>query len=980
MGHLTGEVQLSRRVLTCMAFVALLVASSLASTVTNREDPALLYPSSTANQVPVPIVGVGLIFLTVWVNASGSYDPDGTIMSYSWDWGDQTQGSSGVHVSHTYEYPCSGRQKGYPITLTIQDDQGATASKIIRVRPVQMPGDPPWAGFTHSEYGLVVTVDGSPSYDNDGTVVKYAWNWGDGTTIDYGMVSSHAYSVAGTYVVRLTVTDNTSLISWTDLLISVEPCPAEPIASFVYSVSYLTVTVDASASYDPDGVVISYAWDWEDGSEWSTGVVATHTYATDHEGRRPGFYLIDLVVMDDTGMSGYSNAIVPVYEPPKPPVAVFVVNVTDLRVALDASSSYDPDGTIVGHSWDFGDGTGSTGSTTTHDYAESGEYTITLTVTDNSGLKNTTSQSATVQGSSPPHASFSYSTFGLTISTNARSSADDDGSVVGWVWSWGDGATSSGVIGSHTYSSPGTYAITLTVTDDSGLTDSTSLEVTMAHLPPVASFTMYGLYLAIEVYATDSYDSDGSIADYAWNWGDGSVATHGLSSAHVYAVPGSYSVTLTVTDSSGVNSSLAKPFSATAAPLPTNQFSSSRKIDGAAAGTTQRNGAIVAFGANLYAAWEDRRDGRGQIYISKSTDRGVTWSAPAQVNVSPYSGASQQSPSVAVGPDGAVYVAWQENRSGGMNVNVYLARSNAGSLSFGPAVRVDDTGIQFSWQEFPTVAVNSKGIVLVVWKDDRGGYPRVYCARSVNRGDSFSANLKVDDAVATTVATGTPSLAVDDVGRFYIVWNDNRDSNSNIYLSRSTDDGITFQSSVRVDDTGTATYMQGNPSVSAAGDGFVCAVWRDGRSGLLDIYSATSNNGGVSFGVNVKVASASAQTDTVVPKVAVDPWKNIFVIWETINSADSAIRFSMSTDLGATFQKDVLVSDAPNDVYCTVPQLAVDTQGGVHVLWTDDRNDEGDVQYSFGSFPISYARQPGQLQTLSEGLSTELVIGTAIKE
>src|SRR4030066_165827 len=193
-------------------------------------------------------------------------------------------------------------------------------------------------------------------YDNDGTVGKYAWNWGDGTTIDYGMVSSHAYFVAGTYVVRLTVTDNTSLISWTDLLISVEPCPAEPIASFVYSVSYLTVTVDASASYDPDGVVISYAWDWEDGSEWSTGVVATHTYATDHEGRRPGFYLIDLVVMAEPGMSGYSNAIVPVYEPPKPPVAVFVVNVTDLRVALDASSSYDPDGTIVGHSWDFGAG------------------------------------------------------------------------------------------------------------------------------------------------------------------------------------------------------------------------------------------------------------------------------------------------------------------------------------------------------------------------------------------------------------------------------------------------------------------------------------------------------------------------------------------------------------------------------------------------------------------------------------------------
>jgi PKD repeat protein len=497
----------------------------------------------------------------------------------------------------------------------------------------------------------------------------------------------------------------------------------------------------------------------------------------------------------------------------------------------------------------------------------------------------------------------------------------------------------------------------LTVTDNSGLNGSASQNVTLNYLPPVASFTLYGLYQAIEVFATASFDPDGTISDYAWNWGDGTSVTHGIRSEHRYSLAGNYNVTLTVTDASGVSTTSTKAFAASTAPSPTNGYAASRKVDGAAALTTQRNPAIATIGSLVYIVWEDRRDGRGQIYISKSVDRGVTWSSPSMVNMSMYSGASQQYPSVAIGPDGAVYVAWQENRSGGMNVNVYLSRANEGSLAFSPAVRVDDTGIQLSWQEFPSVAVNARGIVLVVWKDDRGGYPRVYSARSVNRGDVFSTNIKVDDGSSSTIAVGIPSLAVDDVGRFYVVWNDNRDLNSNIYMSRSEDDGASFQSSVRVDNTGSATYVQGSPSVSATGDGFLCVVWRDARNGLLDIYSTVSTNAGLSFGANVLVTSATTQSDTLAPKVAVDEWTNIYVVWERINSADSAIEFSMSTDLGATFSREARVSDAPNEVYCTVPQLAVDSQGGVHVVWTDDRVDEGDIRYSLGTFTISYARQ-----------------------
>ena len=165
------------------------------------------------------------------------------------------------------------------------------------------------------------------------------------------------------------------------------------------------------------------------------------------------------------------------------PVAAIVANPTSgqapLTVQFSGTSSIDPDGDTLTYTWNFGDGSMGSGATPSHTYTAPGQYTATLTVTDAFGNDSTASQTIFVGDTTQsPVAGFTASPSSggtpLTVSFNAAASTDPDGSIVSYAWSFGDGGTGSGSTALHTYSSQGTYTATLTVTDDSGLTSTSS--------------------------------------------------------------------------------------------------------------------------------------------------------------------------------------------------------------------------------------------------------------------------------------------------------------------------------------------------------------------------------------------------------------------------------------------------------------------------------------------------------------------------
>lgn len=351
-------------------------------------------------------------------DASASSDPDGTVAGYAWSFGDQTTGT-GAKVDHTFAGAGT-----YPVVLTVTDDSGKTTSRTEQVSVTI--NQAPTASFTAACAERVCSFDGTASRDPDGQLTGFAWTFGDGTTSSASS-PSHTYTTDGTYTVSLTVTDNGGKTHQTSRQVTARANQA-PTASFTSSCTALTCSFDGTASTDSDGQVASYLWDFGDGAT-STSATPSRTFSTE------GPQVVKLTVTDDGGAVGTTTKTVTVSRANQAPTAAFSISCSGMLCSLDASASTDPDGTLAGYSWDFGDGTTGTGRTTTHTYASGGAFQVSLTVTDDKGATNKVVKAANPTGP----VTVAADTFGRTVTR--WGSADTGGA-------WTAASTSFGTNGS----------------------------------------------------------------------------------------------------------------------------------------------------------------------------------------------------------------------------------------------------------------------------------------------------------------------------------------------------------------------------------------------------------------------------------------------------------------------------------------------------------------------------------------------------
>ena len=341
----------------------------------------------------------------ITVDASGSSDPDGDALTYSWSFGDATPTGSGVSLSHTYATPGD-----YTITLTVTDVRSAqaVATRTYAARA------PPTAAFAIVSLvvegsGVNLTVDASASQSNNplATISWYNWTWGDGNTSSLTVPAGYhvydAFWVDKDVNVTLNATDSEYAWATHTEQITVTDRPLPPIARFTATVDNATrsVTVDGRASSDPNGNLMWFNWTWGDGS-WTNGTRAAGFDVETHQYPANGTYTITLTVVDSTNLTGTASTDVDVQQPPLPPVASFTY-VRDLFVVdVDASSAYDPNGDSITYRWVWGDGSPpetSPGPTASHTYAGTGKFTVTLTVTDTTSRTGTESREVSVASS-----------------------------------------------------------------------------------------------------------------------------------------------------------------------------------------------------------------------------------------------------------------------------------------------------------------------------------------------------------------------------------------------------------------------------------------------------------------------------------------------------------------------------------------------------------------------------------------------------
>ncbi|TDU84149.1 PKD repeat protein [Kribbella voronezhensis] len=438
---------------------------------------------------------------------------------------------------------------------------------------------------------LLVTANAGGSTDPRGEALSYKFDFGDGTVVgpQSGATADHTFQTAGSFVVKVTATDTSGLSSTATATVTASQPAQPPTARLVASpntgLTPLTVSADGSSSTDPQAKVLSYEFDFGDGTA-KAGPQASSS--TSHVYTTAGSYVLSLKVVNSDGLSDTTTTTITTTAPAAPVAKLTVTPTTGtapLLVAADAGGSTDPQGQALSYSFDFGDGTvvgPQSGMTADHTFQTAGSFVVKVTATDTSGLSSTATATVTAsQPAQPPTARLVASPntglTPLTVSADGSSSTDPQAKVLSYEFDFGDGTAKAGPQASsstsHIYTTAGSYVLSLKVVNSDGLSDTTTTTITTtAPIAPVAKLTVTPTTgtapLPVTANAGTSTDPQGQTLSYSFDFGDGTTVGPQASAiaTHTYPTAGTYTVRATVTNTSGLSTVASQ--TVTVAPAP----------------------------------------------------------------------------------------------------------------------------------------------------------------------------------------------------------------------------------------------------------------------------------------------------------------------------------------------------------------------------------------------------------------------------
>ncbi len=471
----------------------------------------------------------------VTLDGTGSYDPDGDCLFYSWN---QTAGPPVTLVGPTTARPTftSSIPSVYSFNLTVNDCRTFVTDSVN----VTVTGEPPIAMLAVNPTTLLIgqnaEVTANGSSDSDGVIITYNFTFGDGNgTGDISMLYAfYAWSIAGNYTVNVTVTDDDGFTDSASVNVRILSPGSDLPPTAVINVTPSTIgnlstvfVFNGSGSWDAEGPIASYLWDFGDGSN-ATTAIASHTYLT------RGSHTVTLTVWDTYGWDDTDTVTVGVLNrAPSADAGQAQSHPKRTTITLDGSLSFDPDGDMLSYFWR--QSSGPQAYLSNYDTAmpafipsQVGLYTFVLTVSD-SWLNSTDSVNVDVFNRLPmANAGQDSSTSkNSMIILDGSASADPDGDDLTVLWSQTSGPPIT-LVGADTVKASasvhysGVYTFELVLTDEDGAQSTDTVVFTVVNRPPViiesspSDVTVSlktGENLTLVVVATDA---DKDILSYSW--------------------------------------------------------------------------------------------------------------------------------------------------------------------------------------------------------------------------------------------------------------------------------------------------------------------------------------------------------------------------------------------------------------------------------------------------------------------------------
>ncbi|MFN8143044.1 MAG: PKD domain-containing protein [Bacteroidia bacterium] len=385
-----------------------------------------------------------------------------------------------------------------------------------------------------------------------GNPTSYNWDFGDGTGGSTLQNPQHSFANSGLYTVTLTVSNGSSSDSEikTDYIRVFVP----PSASYTVSNDSIcagTSVTFTSTSTPGDGVINQFSWKFNDGTPQVDGV-STVNHVFNNGGTSVQVYYPILVINDANGCNGSANDDT-MWVFPQPVADFFLNQITSCSAPATISFTNSSASTSI-YNWDFGDPASgvdnqSTLTNPSHTYNSTGTYTIVLTA-GIPGCDSTHSQTVTI---AQPQADFSISDTVVCLSDAVQFT--NTGTTGTYSWNFGDvgsGVNNTSALSNptHTFSAPGTYTISLTVSVGS-CTDNITKTVRV-RVPPTVQFITPDRQACDTPFTVSFSDTTSGLNAWSWQFGDpasGALDSSSLQNpSHTYHSFGNYTINLTVTD------------------------------------------------------------------------------------------------------------------------------------------------------------------------------------------------------------------------------------------------------------------------------------------------------------------------------------------------------------------------------------------------------------------------------------------------